>query len=335
MLIDVSIILPVYNGARFLEMTLDSLIAQSYENCEIIAINDGSTDESLEILNKYAHFDKRIVIISTQNQGICTARNIGIQTAKGKYIMFCDHDDTYNPEYVEKAYAAIVKGDYDYVKFSCKEIYLRGGVVTKTNNILIGDNRFSADKSLHILYEYTKYHEYIWDGIYKKELIEEVEGFDVRFTAGNEDVDLFLKLAGSACSCATNSWVAYNHYIRRESSTSQRYSENSYYAFIEMYTRKMDMVDHSDKRCREYCRSKTRDCLYVVMAFFANKTCFLPFSEVYYRMASLSDYHQFSCYIKDVHFNPFVLKCYPALAYRCHCYFLLALICMGRRIMHR
>ncbi len=334
-MVNISIIMPVYNGAHFLEATLDSLIGQSYENCEIIAINDGSTDESLEILNKYADFDKRIVIISTQNQGICAARNIGIRAAKGKYIMFCDHDDTYNPEYVEKAYTAIVKGDYDYVKFSCKEIYLKGGVVTKTNTILIGDNRFSTDKSVHILYEYTNYHEYIWDGIYKKKLIEEVNGFDVRFTAGSEDVDLFLKLAGSACNCATNSWVAYNHFIRRESSTSQRYSENSYYAFIDMYIRKMDMVDHNDKRYQEYCRIKTRDCLYVAMASFANKACPLRFSEIYYRLASLSDYYQFACYIKDVHFNPFVLKCYLALFYRYHCYFFLALVCIGRRKMHR
>ncbi len=325
--------MPVYNGAKFLEMTLDSLIAQSYENCEIIAINDGSTDESLKILNRYAELDKRIVIITTRNQGICAARNTGIQAARGKYIMFCDHDDTYNLEYVEKAYAAIVKEDYDYVKFSCKEIYLRGGVVTKTNTILIGDNRFLADKSVHILYEYANYNEYIWDGIYKKELIEEANGFDIRFTAGSEDVDLFLKLVGNACRCATNSWVAYNHFIRRESSTSQQYSENAYYAFIEMYTRKIDMADRNDKRYREYCRSKTRDCLYVAMADFANTTCPLCFSEIYYRLVSLNECYQFACCIRDVCFNPFVLKCYPVLFYRCHCYFFLAFICMGRRKM--
>ena len=69
--VNISIIIPVYNGERFLEMTLDSLVEQSYQDCEIIAVNDGSTDSSLEILQRYAAVDSRINIITTKNQGIC------------------------------------------------------------------------------------------------------------------------------------------------------------------------------------------------------------------------------------------------------------------------
>lgn len=279
--------------------------------------------------------DNRIVVISTQNQGICAARNLGIKVAKGKYLMFCDHDDTYNSEYIKKAYEEITKADYDFVKFSCKEVYLVEGAVTKENTIILRNNEFPADKSACILYEYINYREYIWDGIYKKEAIEKAGGFDIRFTAGNEDVDLFLKLIGNACYSATNSWIAYNHFIRRESSTSQRYSENSYNASMEMYIRKMNMVDQKDQKYRVYCRTKTRDYLYVVMAFLANRTCPLKFSEIYNRLIALNEYDQFNCHIKNIRFNPFVLKCYLVLFHRCHCYFLLTLICIVKRKMHR
>lgn len=331
MIIDISIIVPVFNGEHFLEETLNSLISQSYEKCEIIAIDDGSTDRSLEILRKYALTDKRLVVISTQNQGICLARNLGIKMAKGKYIMFCDHDDTYNPDFVQKAFHIITSKDYDYVKFSCNEIKICDGKVIKTNTLKLNSKEFMGSRVSNILYEYTNFCEYIWDGIYKKEVIEKVNGFDGRFTSGSEDVDLFLKLVVCAQSCATSSWVAYNHFIRNKSSTSQKYSENSYNAVIEMYERKMNLSDCNNIRCREYCRIKTRNFLYTILANLSSKTCPFRLVRVYEKLIELKKSKQFVYHLNDVHFRIRDIKTYPIILYRSHCILLLALVCIVKR----
>lgn len=88
-----SIIVPIYNGEKYLEKCLDSLINQTYKNIEIICINDGSVDESLTILKEYQKCDSRINIINQANHGLSEVRNIGMDLAKGDYITFVDCDD--------------------------------------------------------------------------------------------------------------------------------------------------------------------------------------------------------------------------------------------------
>lgn len=89
----VSVIIPVYNTSKYLKECLDSLINQTLSDIEIICVDDGSTDMSLEILNDYAAKDQRVKILSQENQGQSVARNFGIKVAKGEYIGFIDSDD--------------------------------------------------------------------------------------------------------------------------------------------------------------------------------------------------------------------------------------------------
>ncbi len=89
----VSVIVPVYNGEKYLRLCVESIINQSYKNIEAIFINDGSTDKSGEICNKYALSDNRVRVIHAQNNGPAAARNIGIQNSKGSFIFFIDADD--------------------------------------------------------------------------------------------------------------------------------------------------------------------------------------------------------------------------------------------------
>lgn len=96
-----SVIVPIYNSAHFLRECLQSVLAQRIENFEIICINDGSRDNSLEILTEFAHKDNRIVIINQENQGVSAARNAGLEISKGEYIGFVDSDDCIAPDYFE------------------------------------------------------------------------------------------------------------------------------------------------------------------------------------------------------------------------------------------
>ena len=111
----VSIVIPVYNTAQYLSHTLDSVISQSYRNVQIICINDGSTDQSLSILEEYAKRDSRIEIISQHNSGLSAARNRGLETVKGDYVMFLDSDDWLDSDTVAKARTHLVSNDVDVV----------------------------------------------------------------------------------------------------------------------------------------------------------------------------------------------------------------------------
>lgn len=111
----ITVIVPIYNQEKYLDECIGSIINQTYKNLEIILVNDGSTDGSLEICKKYKKIDKRIKIISKENGGLSSARNAGLDAAHGKYIMFCDSDDYYVPKSCELLLKEINKKKADYV----------------------------------------------------------------------------------------------------------------------------------------------------------------------------------------------------------------------------
>ncbi len=111
----VSVVVPVYNTARYLERCLNTLLNQTLEDIEIICVNDGSTDNSLEILEKFSKIvpHPRLQIITTKNQGLSCARNTGMENAQGEYIGFVDSDDWVDFDFFEKLYNSAKKYDCD------------------------------------------------------------------------------------------------------------------------------------------------------------------------------------------------------------------------------
>jgi len=105
----ITVMIPVYNTERFLPRCLDSLLAQTFTDFEILLIDDGSTDNSLYVCKQYASTDKRIRVLQTEHIGVGGVRNLGLDNAKGKYIMFCDSDDYVEPEWISELYYAIEK----------------------------------------------------------------------------------------------------------------------------------------------------------------------------------------------------------------------------------
>ena len=109
----VSIIIPVYNVEAYLTECLDSVVNQTFRDMEIILVDDGSTDNSPEIMQAFAEKDSRIKIITQPNRGVSAARNTGLRAASGEYILFVDSDDTILPETVETLYNKIRETDSD------------------------------------------------------------------------------------------------------------------------------------------------------------------------------------------------------------------------------
>lgn len=119
-----SIVIPVYNVENFLPDCLNSLKNQTFKDFEVICINDGSSDNSLDILNKYQKNDSRFIVISQENQGQGIARNKGIDLAKGEYILFIDPDDFIENNTLETLYNSFIETNADIIQFdysTCKE----------------------------------------------------------------------------------------------------------------------------------------------------------------------------------------------------------------------
>ena len=115
----VSVIIPVYNSQNYLCETMDCIVGQSLKNIEIICVNDGSSDSSLEILEEYKKKDDRIIIISQPNMGAGPARNAGMQIAKGEFLSFLDADDHFELDMLEIAYKNCILSDADIAVFKC------------------------------------------------------------------------------------------------------------------------------------------------------------------------------------------------------------------------
>lgn len=120
--IKVSVIVPIYNARDFLRPALDSVISQTLKEIEIICVDDGSTDSSLEILKEYQEKDDRIRIVTETNAGPALARNNGMRRSRGEYIAFLDADDFYDPEFLESLYTVAKRDDLD-IAISQYDIY--------------------------------------------------------------------------------------------------------------------------------------------------------------------------------------------------------------------
>jgi glycosyltransferase involved in cell wall biosynthesis len=136
----VSVIIPIYNVEKYIRQCLDSIVNQTLQNIEIICINDGSTDRSLSILKEYASRDKRIIVISQENQGLAAARNIGIQNSIGTYISFIDSDDYVKPDFLEIAYIKLEELQIDSVWLNVKKFDDIKKSFTKDNYFLRTNN---------------------------------------------------------------------------------------------------------------------------------------------------------------------------------------------------
>lgn len=119
----ISVIVPVYNAAPYIERCVKSLQKQTYQNFEIILIDDGSKDNSLELCKALANEDDRIIVLNRPNGGASAARNTGLAKMRGQYVVFADSDDYVSPSYLENLYCAAKQGNYDIVQCNLESTF--------------------------------------------------------------------------------------------------------------------------------------------------------------------------------------------------------------------
>lgn len=184
----VSIIIPVYNISRYLPQCLDSVISQTYQNIEIIMINDGSTDDSGSICDQYAQRDGRIHVFHTPNRGPGAARNLGLENARGQFVSFIDSDDWIGPQTIETLLGAAQETEADIVIARyCFEY------VGETVHRPTGTEQFNIYRGRDILAAFSegRFGNVVWDKIFRADCFS-----DIRFPDGHtyEDVAVTCRI---------------------------------------------------------------------------------------------------------------------------------------------
>lgn len=214
-MIDISVIVPAYNVERYISQCLDSLINQTKKELEIIAIDDGSTDNTLSILNMYKekHPDK-IQVISQKNSGLSITRNIGIKSSSGKYIAFVDGDDEVDLTLFEKLWNKIKDFPYDAVAFNVELIY-----PNKKSIVNAGIKHDLKDFDLNLKKDFLiNMYCMACNKMYKKDLFKDE---NLLFTPNTwfEDVLLMHKLVPNLMSLGYLNFPGYKYYQRKNSIT--------------------------------------------------------------------------------------------------------------------
>lgn len=167
----VSIIIPVYNVSRYLPQCLDAIAAQSYPDWEAIIVDDGSTDNSGEICDRYAAVDPRFKVIHKENGGAANAKNTGLDYAGGTYITFLDSDDYVEQHWLEKIVQTAQTEQADAVQFGFDKVYRSSIETIKGDQLPL--QAFSAEEYLsRYLTDWTN--SLFWNKLFRKELIGEI-----------------------------------------------------------------------------------------------------------------------------------------------------------------
>ena len=189
----VSVIIPVYNVAPYLNETLDSVVSQSYENLEIIIVDDGSNDGSGEICDEYAARDKRIRLVHQENRGVSAARNVALDLATGDYYTFLDSDDAYEPDFVRSLLTALRGNEVEIAVCKYTQHYTTGKIVRKeTDEVFppIAAGVYNRIEAMHALAANT-IHLFLWNKLYVKRVWD-----NVRFPEGviYEDIEITFRV---------------------------------------------------------------------------------------------------------------------------------------------
>lgn len=220
--IKVSIIVPIYNTGIYLNKCIESLLNQTLRDIEIILVDDGSTDESVYICDKYAQYDRRVKVIHKKNEGVSIARNTGIKKAKGEYIGFIDSDDWIELNMYENLYNCAKSKRADIVFCDATTIYDdKENILDTFTNLNRSQSLDRKDISAQILVEVAGA---VWRGLYKKDLLKNntiVFPINLKFS---EDRVFNLYAIGYSKKIYYDKCSYYNRYIRKGSAVNKHYN---------------------------------------------------------------------------------------------------------------
>ena len=175
----ISVIVPIFNAEKFLDKCIKSILNQTFKEFELILVNDGSTDNSLEICNRYMKLDSRVRILNNANQGSIVARRLGINAAKSDYVTFVDADDWINKNTLEVLFNELMLNSSDVIIFNMYKFYDRFSIIKRSN-----ESRYFKEQRVYegdeirskLVSAYFHGHPFpanVWGKLYKKKYLKD------------------------------------------------------------------------------------------------------------------------------------------------------------------
>lgn len=223
-MIKISVIVPIYNISTYIDQCVESIVAQTYKNLEIILVNDGSKDDSLEKIKNWERKDKRIIVIDKSNGGLSDARNAGLKIATGDYVSFVDGDDWISTNLYEKIVEEIELFPHiDIITFSIKKVFPSGKSILLSykmpRNPIKGDEFFRL----------SKFYVNAWSKIYRREFVK-----NRMFVKGllHEDIPYTVPAVNDAAFVGNIEDAFYCYRQDREGSILNTYSEKKLHDWL-------------------------------------------------------------------------------------------------------
>ena len=241
----ISIIIPVYKVEKYLEKCIQSVIKQTYENLQIILVDDGSPDNCGKICDEYAKKDHRIEVIHKSNGGLSDARNKGLEIAKGEYIGFVDSDDYIEADMYEVLYNLLKQYNAD-VSICNFYTVSQGKIAIK--NVDSGIKEYTRIEILKEILLDNNIQSYAWNKLYKKELFDEI-----KYPVGKkyEDIGTTFYLLEKCNKVVVTGKPEY-YYINRQDSIVNNVTETTITDYIELIMQRYDYIEENIKELSSY-----------------------------------------------------------------------------------
>lgn len=258
----ISIIVPVYKVEAYLARCVDSLLAQTYPNIEILLVDDGSPDRCGVICDEYAAKHPHVHAIHKENGGLSSARNAGIDAASGEYLGFVDSDDWVEPDFYESMYALAVKYDVPLV-YAGRFDYSAANQTETVGMCPVQEEVISGQELVRRIFRWENVDSAAWDKLYRRELFKQI-----RYPLGitSEDVPTTYRLAllaGKAAACPR----PFYHYFHRINSISySSVSEKSLRHVSQCEAIEIDIQEHCPALATEAHYLKTRTLGYTLLS---------------------------------------------------------------------
>lgn len=298
----VSILMPVYNACEYLEETVDSILNQTYEEFELVIVNDGSSDNTEVICNRLKEKDDRIIVIHKENTGVSDTRNIALDNAKGKYIAFIDSDDLVHKDYLKTLLSSMEKSNGQLAVCGFKQRKISAnGQVKELSRVFCPKEVIAIEDMKDLIMDFwnSGLLNPLWNKLYSREIIEEN---NIRF---KEDVEIgedfifnlqYFKKIKNICFSKKELY----YYIRRNNnSITHQYIDNMYEKGLEIHSLLEDFLKDMN-----FYNSKNKYVLYGnhLMAVF------LDFLNLFHKDCKLT-LKQKKQYIKAIVNREYVNEC--------------------------
>ena len=294
----ISIIVPVYKVEKYLHKCIDSILAQTFKDFELILVDDGSPDNCGKICDEYAKRDNRIVVVHKENGGQASARNRGIDIARGDYIGFVDSDDWIEADMYEVLYN--ICDTYGCDIANCSSI-----IHFKNRTQINGGHKLTIhtrEEAMKVMLEGELYDEVVWTKLIKRDLLN-----DIRFKEGimYEDTDFTYKVIDKANSIGCIGEAKYN-YIKREESTMDRAIKNLSIDAVLVYDEMYNFMESKYPNLSNIVALKLINSCMSVLNLISENENFNKYKQSYYRVSKiLKKYYIKSMKIKEY---PYTVK---------------------------